>query len=167
MMVINGTSQSQIQASSSLNDLVAIEGEKSMQSQHQQNWSPKVKRLALAGGLVYIALPVCMLFLPIFTVCQMNEATCYRQTYAEQGGSFLGYALFLLMIGIGALVIIAVTRDELPHKSLLLWLAMGIGWIALVLSVWGLGISFLPGAVLLLLAALAARQSTQPTWVKT
>jgi hypothetical protein len=127
-----------------------------------EKWPRKVKILGLFGASLQMTLAFCIGFLPVFAVCTSLDIPCRYRTYAEQGGSLFGYLIFTTMIVLGVLVIASLVSPYMPHKTRLLWIGTLASWIVVILSAWGLGITFLPGAILLLYAALSSRTSALP-----
>lgn len=114
--------------------------------------------LTVAVGLLQAALAFSFAFLPVFTTC-MGSANapldCRRITYGEQGGTSAGYAVFLVMIVVGIGLVVS---TRLADSCRFRWLALAVMAAIIVLGAWGVGLLFLPGGLLLLLAALACRQ---------
>jgi hypothetical protein len=127
--------------------------------QHSEKWPRKVKTLGLLGALLQITLAFCIGFLPVFAICTSLDTPCRHITYAEQGGSPFGYLVFITMIVLGILVATTLVSPSIPHKTRILWSATLGSWVVVILSAWGLGITFLPGAILLLYAALSSRKT--------
>lgn len=123
--------------------------------------SPRTRLLALAGGLMQALVAAGILFLPVFATCYQNEAACHYQSYVQMGGGPLGYALLISMLGTGLLVsVYSVSRADAP-PSRALWLAVILSFVTVTLGSWSIGLAFLPGAALLLIAVLAARRQPQ------
>ncbi len=113
-------------------------------------------QLALVAGLLQALVAFSILFLPVFAVCQPqgNELICHRETYSQQGGNALGYALLTLMIIAGLLAVMS-SRDPNPRRAFLIrWLVALSSILVAVLAGWGFGIAFAPGALLMLWVAL-------------
>ena len=127
-------------------------------AEHSEKWPRKVKTLGLFGALLQMTLAFCIGFLPVFAVC-IGDTPCRHITYAEQGGSVFGYLIFTTMIVLGILVVASLISPTLPYKTRILWIATLASWVVVILSAWGLGITFLPGAILLLFAVLSSRAS--------
>lgn len=118
-----------------------------------EKWPRPVKLFGLAGALLQISLAACLGFLPVFALCTSVDSPCQYRPYAEQGGSLVGYALFTTMIVLGVLVVVSLTRPCHLQSIRLLWVGALASLGVCILTAWGLGITFLPGAILLSAAA--------------
>ena len=106
-----------------------------------------------------------LLFLPVFATCYVNEPDCRRASYIQMGGSFIGYLLLVGMILLGTAVVIT-HLGLFPNLSgrqnrRILWLAVAGSFITLIVGAWSIGLAFLPGGLLLLLATFANRKTNQ------
>jgi hypothetical protein len=116
----------------------------------------------MTGGLLQIVLSLCVLFLPVFATCgpQSGATTCERKSYIDMGGSAVGHGFLVLMIAVGVMAIVS-TRIENPvHVCQLRWLGVIASASFVIIAGWSIGFLFLPGALFLLVAALACRQRT-------
>ncbi len=116
-------------------------------------------RFALIGGLVLLGAALSVLFLPVLGNCsvQAGEMICSRLSYLQMGGNALGYALLALMCGVGFLAIES-SRDSNYHRvRLIRWLGTVISLVVALITGWGFGIVFVPGALFLLASAVWAR----------
>jgi uncharacterized membrane protein len=126
-----------------------------------EKWPRRVKLFGLTGALLQISLAACIGFLPVFATCTSVNSPCQYRTYAEQGGSLVGYVIFTAMIVLGVLVVVSLTRRYRLQTARLLWVGALASLGMVVLSAWGLGITFLPGAIFLLVAAFSSRTTTR------
>ena len=110
--------------------------------------SPKANPTILPNRVKFLAL----------AVCYLSDSICSYQTYSEQGGSSLGYAAFAAMIGLGLVAVLSAIYENLSYKKWILLVAALGSWVVVVLSAWGLGLTFVPGALLLTMAAIYARK---------
>jgi hypothetical protein len=120
--------------------------------------------VALAAGLVQGFLALCLLFLPIFAMCmgQPDGAlSCSRETYIQMGGNLIGSVFLLLMIGVGVGAILSSRLENPSHVCLYRWLAVVISAAFVVVGAWSIGLLFLPGGLLMLLAARSCRHARQ------
>lgn len=120
---------------------------------------------AITGGLLQIVLSLCVLFLPVFATCgPQGEATiCERESYIEMGGSTVGYGFLFLMIVVGIMAIVSTRIDNRTQACQLRWLGAFSSVSFVVIGAWSIGFLFLPGALFLLVAALACRQRSPAT----
>ena len=111
---------------------------------------------AVAGGLMQIALSLSVLFLPVFASCidRGQEMVCQRQFYIQQGGSVLGYAFLLLMIVAGVLALVSTRIENVSQARRLRWIAVLLSASFAVAGAWSIGLIFVPGGIVLLLAAI-------------
>ncbi len=116
-------------------------------------------RFAVAGGLLQMAMAISVLFLPVFAIClpQGQEIVCQRQSYIQQGGSVLGFAFLLLMIVAGVLALVSTRIENVSHARRLRWIAVLLSVSFVIVGAWSIGLTFVPGALLLLLSALFSR----------
>ncbi|MBK8135723.1 MAG: hypothetical protein IPK52_07785 [Chloroflexi bacterium] len=115
---------------------------------------------AVAGGLMQIVVAVAILFLPVFATCisRSQEMVCQRQSYIQQGGSVLGFALLVLMIVAGVLALVSTRIESVSQAGRFRWIAVLLSVSFAIVGAWSIGLIFVPGAVFLLAAALACRQ---------
>src|SRR5262249_1806973 len=114
----------------------------------------RAKLFAMTGGLIQALLAFSLLFLPVFATCIENQP-CYRQSYIQLGGSWVGYTAFSLMMVLRVLVVISHIRPTFPYRKPIRWIAALSSWVVVILTAWGLGFTFFPGALMLSLAALS------------
>ncbi|MBV6438360.1 MAG: hypothetical protein AELANPGJ_03662 [Anaerolineae bacterium] len=117
---------------------------------------------AVAGGLMQIALAIGILFLPVFATClpQGQDMVCNRQSYIQQGGSPVGYVFLALMIVAGIMALVSTRIDNAILARRLRWIAVLFTVGMAIVGAWGFGLLFVPGGVLLLLAAILSRKGT-------
>ncbi len=110
---------------------------------------------AVAGGLMQIALAISILFLPVFATClpQGQDMVCNQQSYIQQGGSPLGYGFLALMIVAGIMALVSTRIDNAAQARRLCWIAVLLTVGMAIVGAWGFGLLFVPGGLLLLLAA--------------
>lgn len=120
-----------------------------------------VSLITLAAGLIQSLLAIGVLFLPIFATCiqQHNTLVCRRESYIQQGGNLVGYGFLFLMLGIGISAIISTKIQKSSQVCIFRWLAVLLTASFVVIGVWSIGLLFVPGGVLMLIAALSCRQS--------
>ena len=115
---------------------------------------------ASSGGLAQIVAALTVLFLPVLGQCEMalgGQLVCSRLSYIQLGGNALGYGLLLLMVAIGVLAV-GSTRDVNYRRVVIIrWVGALLSLVVAVITGWSFGLVFVPGAVLLLLAALRTR----------
>jgi hypothetical protein len=116
---------------------------------------------ALAAGLIQVLVAVGMLFLPVFATCYAVDSPCVRQSYVQMGGSPLGYSLILAVILTHIAVIAGVFTKNTALVGRVIWLAVLASFALVILGAWSIGLAFLPGGALLLIAALAYRRQIQ------
>lgn len=108
-------------------------------------------RAAFIGGLLHVIVPLAILVLPLLGEC--IGANCVWRPYSSIGNT-VGYLTLALMILLGGIAI-GTTQSKTLGQSLKRW---SLGFIVVVslgvvyLTGWSIGISFLPGTVLLLYA---------------
>jgi hypothetical protein len=117
----------------------------------------RVKILALLGSLIQICVAFAILFLPVLSVCYLNENGCRHETYTQQGGSLVGYLSFALLIVLGGIAIWGSRRATIQQARRILWDVALASLAICLLTVWGLGLTFVPVSLLIFLAALSAR----------
>ena len=108
-----------------------------------------------------MVLATSILFLPVFATCisRSQEMVCQRQSYIQQGGSVLGFAFLVLMIVAGVLALVSTRIENVSHARRLRWIAVLLSVSFVIVGAWSIGLTFVPGALLLLLSALFSRQS--------
>jgi hypothetical protein len=116
---------------------------------------------AMTGGLLQIVLSLCVLFLPVFATCgPQGEATiCERESFIEMGGSAVGYGFLVLMIAVGVMAIVSTRIDNPTHVCWIRWFGVLSSVSFVIIGAWSIGLLFLPGALLLLIAASGYHQS--------
>jgi hypothetical protein len=98
-----------------------------------------------------------MLFLPVFATCYAVD-TCIRESYVQMGGSPLGYGLIIGVVISNLAVIGSVITHNRQLLGRVIWLAVIASFTLVILGAWSIGLAFLPGGVLLLLAGLSYRR---------
>src|SRR5689334_18150786 len=79
------------------------------------------------------------------------EPTCRHETYTQQGGNLVGYLSFALLIALGLIAIWGSRRPTVQEARRILW-DVGLASLAIcLLTVWGLGLTFVPGSLLIFL----------------
>jgi hypothetical protein len=119
---------------------------------------------AMTGGLLQIGMSLSVLFLPIVggtCTWQGQVMSCRQESYIEMGGNVLGYGFLFLMIAVGVMAIVSTRIDNPTWSCRFRWLGVLASVSFVVIGAWSIGLLFLPGAVFLLVAALACRQQIQ------
>ena len=115
------------------------------------------RRIALVSGLIQLLVALGVLFLPVFATCYVNEPDCRRETYIQMGGSIIGYIMLISMFLMGILVMVNSLQPDRPLDRRLLWVAAVSSFMVVILGAWSIGLAFLPGGALLLIAARSSR----------
>lgn len=116
---------------------------------------------AITGGVLQIVMSLSVLFLPIFGgTCrwQGQAMTCRQASYIEMGGNALGYGFLFLMIAVGVSAILSTRIDNPAYICWIRWFGVLSSVSFVVIGAWSIGLLFLPGALFLLIAALACRK---------
>jgi hypothetical protein len=122
---------------------------------------------ALTGGLLQVSVALSILFLPVLGACWMPEGgqlICGRQSYVQTGGNAVGYGVLSLMMGMGILVLVTQKTAYRQRAQLVRWVGAIVSLAVTVITLWGFGLTFLPGTLLLLISALLTRPSAAPTF---
>jgi hypothetical protein len=103
-----------------------------------------------AFALAVLVLPL----MPMNCVTTLRQETiCPRVSYIEMGGSLIGYAFLIAMIaiGVGSVVLLRVRNPTVTCAFRWLAVLASVGFV--VVGSWSIGFLFLPGGVLMLIAA--------------
>ena len=110
-------------------------------------------RAAITGGLLHVAIALAILLLPVLEEC--IGPNCTRRPYWGMGNA-AGYAFLALMVVLG-IIAFATARARASERSMAR-LTLGVVFVTscglAYTAGWGFGIAFVPGTVLLLVAAL-------------
>ena len=82
-----------------------------------------------------------------------GELSCNRLSYIQMGGNGFGYSILIAMIGIGILAVGSAQETNRKRKLLVRWGGALFSSAVVIVAVFSIGITFAPGAVLLLVSA--------------
>jgi hypothetical protein len=114
-------------------------------------------RATLIAGIMQAAFALGVLLLPIMPapcdVTGTGGTICPRLPYIQMEGSLVGYAYFLLLIGIGIGAVVLATGRFTEYACTFRWVSVLVSISFVILGAWSIGLIFLPGGVLMLFAA--------------
>jgi|GEM_PF-3101474 len=113
--------------------------------------------LAFVGGLVLACTSLAILFLPTLQTCSgtfEGTVSCYGQSYIAIGGNALGYTFLAVMLLAGIACAATFRHPTRNVRLLVRWLAVIVSIPIIIVAGWGFGFDFVPGTLILLVAAL-------------
>ncbi len=122
-------------------------------------------RLILVGGLIQALVALGILFLPVwptYTTNNFDAVIVGGISYVDLGGDVLGYLTLGLMIGVGIITVFISRKAPTPWVLLLTWLCVLLSICTVAVESINFGKLFIPGTVVLFVAAGVSRPSNLP-----
>src|SRR5260221_13799037 len=126
----------------------------------EQNKPNGLARLvAFAAGLIQAIVAFSLLFLPVFAECmgtpEGGPLSCRRLTYLQQGGDASGFFVFGLMLVLGSASVVTSFMSHRQWICFVRWSLIVASFMIACIAFSGIGLSFIPAALLMLLPAIS------------